>query len=166
MDPNPAVRKTSTFFPSTRCGCLPEMVTAPCHREGENTPRSIPFRPDFLTSAPRNRKIAPRSLKQSVSGGEALRHHEMSTGRGCKPDGPRNQWTSGALQRTKRFVRRVGEVVKSTCSLDLQAGDITKGGAVHVGIYGSETEGQRRSTFFSKRLTTLVGSDDKVQGAI
>ena len=37
------------------------------------------------------------------------------------------------LQRTEHFVRRVGaarlgEVVKSTWSLDLQAGDITNGG--------------------------------------
>ena len=102
-------------------------------------------------------------------------HHEM---RGCKPDGPKNQWakvlvapTSGVLQRTEHFIRRVGtarleEMVKSTWYLDLRVGDITKVDGVHVAIYASETEGQRKSTFFSKRLTALVGSKGKVQEAI
>ena len=40
---------------------------------------------------------------------------------------------------------RLEEVVKSAWCLHLQAGDITKVRAVHVAIYGSETEGQRRS---------------------
>lgn len=86
----------------------------------------------------------------------------------------RRSWsplTSGALQRTERFIRRVGtarleEVVESTWYLDQRVGDVTKVGGVHVAIYASETKGQRKSTFFSKRLTALVGSDGKVQEAI
>lgn len=57
------------------------------------------------------------------------------------------------------------EVVKSMWYLDLRVGD-TKVGGVHVAIYASETEGQRKSTFSSKRLTALVGSKGKVQEAI
>lgn len=63
-------------------------------------------------------------------------HHEM---RGCKPDGPKNQWakvlvapTSGVIQRTERFIRRVGtarleEMVKSTWYFDLRVGDKVMG---------------------------------------
>lgn len=90
--PHNAVRKTSTFFPST-CGCSPE-ITALCHREGENTPRSIPFRPDSLTSVLRNRKIATRSAKQLVSGWlKPSGHPETSAGRNA------NQMVQGTSKR-------------------------------------------------------------------